>query len=482
MLNITLDLDTGLAKLAAATTIISGTQVPVTIGTFRGATPASPGASPAFELGIMTDAAPPVLKAYLNAFATENDHTFTGTLDANDARLVAFMIGKGTVNFGCEVAWTVAGALQAAQFTVSVKPRGIPSDPTSEGGPDYYTEAEVDALLALLTAASAQVALVAATGNLTLSGTQTIDGIAVPDGSIVFAGSQTTAADRKRYTTAAGAWTAIDQPRAVAVQKGTVNGGRVFVLSAANTYSERLSNVNNTSDAAKPISTLTQAALDLKAALASPAFTGVPTAPTAAPGTNTTQLATTAFVIAVRDALLNSAPGALDTLDELAAALGDDANFATTVTNALAGKLVKSANLSDLTDAATARTNLGLGGAALADAGDFDAAGAAAATQLLLENLQAGDYTLVLGDAHKLVTIGHADPKTLTVPPNGDVAFVIGAQIALQRGGAGTVTVAPGAGVTINSAGGLLDLSAQYATAALVKTGTDTWLLAGSLA
>lgn len=74
------------------------------------------------------------------------------------------------------------------------------------------------------------------------------------------------------------------------------------------------------------------------ARLASPTFTGTPVAPTAANGTNTTQLATTAFVQAAVALLLDSAPGALDTLNELAAALGDDPAFATTVTNALAGK------------------------------------------------------------------------------------------------------------------------------------------------
>mgnify|MGYP000247414347 CR=1 FL=1 len=59
-----------------------------------------------------------------------------------------------------------------------------------------------------------------------------------------------------------------------------------------------LPNVDNTSDANKPVSTAQQTALDLKANIASPALTGVPTAPTAAPGTNTTQIATTAFTIA----------------------------------------------------------------------------------------------------------------------------------------------------------------------------------------
>ena len=75
------------------------------------------------------------------------------------------------------------------------------------------------------------------------------------------------------------------------------------------------------------------------AQLASPTFTGTPAAPTAAAGTNTTQIATTAFVSTAVANVIDSAPGALDTLNELAAALGDDANFSTTVTNSIATKL-----------------------------------------------------------------------------------------------------------------------------------------------
>ena len=75
------------------------------------------------------------------------------------------------------------------------------------------------------------------------------------------------------------------------------------------------------------------------APLASPALTGVPTAPTAAANTNTTQIATTAYVQTEITDLIAAAPGALDTLNELAAALGNDASFSTTVTNSLATKL-----------------------------------------------------------------------------------------------------------------------------------------------
>lgn len=99
-----------------------------------------------------------------------------------------------------------------------------------------------------------------------------------------------------------------------------------------------LGNVDNTSDANKPVSTATQTALDLKANLASPALTGVPTAPTASAGTNTTQVATTAFVGTAVANLVASAPAALDTLNELATALGNDASFSTTVTNSIATK------------------------------------------------------------------------------------------------------------------------------------------------
>lgn len=94
----------------------------------------------------------------------------------------------------------------------------------------------------------------------------------------------------------------------------------------------------------------------------SPALTGRPTAPTAEGKDSSTQIANTAFVQAAIAALVGSSPEALDTLNELAAALGNDPNFATTVTNSLAGKMDKSANGSDIENVSVFLQNLGLEG------------------------------------------------------------------------------------------------------------------------
>ncbi|HBB9731772.1 TPA: phage tail protein [Escherichia coli] len=104
----------------------------------------------------------------------------------------------------------------------------------------------------------------------------------------------------------------------------------------------------------------------------SPALTGRPTAPTAEGKDSSTQIANTAFVQAAIAALVGSSPEALDTLNELAAALGNDPNFATTVTNSLAGKMDKSANGSDIENVSVFLQNIGLGEAAKRDVGTGD--------------------------------------------------------------------------------------------------------------
>ncbi|MDL7791866.1 tail fiber protein [Escherichia coli] len=127
----------------------------------------------------------------------------------------------------------------------------------------------------------------------------------------------------------------------------TAQKGIVQLSSATNSTSETLA---ATSKAVKAVMDET----NKKAPLNSPALTGTPTTPTARQGTNNTQIASTAFVMAAIAALVDSSPDALNTLNELAAALDNDPNFATTMTNALAGKQPKDATLTALAGLTTA--------------------------------------------------------------------------------------------------------------------------------
>ncbi len=97
------------------------------------------------------------------------------------------------------------------------------------------------------------------------------------------------------------------------------------------------------------------------------------------------------------------------------------------------------------------------------------------------ENAQTGTaYTLVIGDAGKMVTLSNAASITLTIPTNASGAFPVGTRIDIAQYGAGQVTVG-GAGVTIRSSGSKLKLSGQYSGATLWKKGTDEWLLIGDI-
>jgi hypothetical protein len=99
-----------------------------------------------------------------------------------------------------------------------------------------------------------------------------------------------------------------------------------------------------------------------------------------------------------------------------------------------------------------------------------------------VENAQTGtSYTLVLGDAGKMVTMTNASANTLTVPPNSSVAFPTNTRIDMLQYGAGQTTIAPGAGVTIYSSGSKLKLTGQYSGATLWKKATDTWVLVGDI-
>ncbi|HAV1936972.1 TPA: phage tail protein [Enterobacter hormaechei subsp. steigerwaltii] len=122
-------------------------------------------------------------------------------------------------------------------------------------------------------------------------------------------------------------------------------------------FTQLSSATNNTSETLAATPKAVKTVMDeanKKAPLNSPALTGTPTTPTARQGTNNTQIANTAFVMAAIAAIVDSSPDALNTLNELAAALGNDPNFATSMTNALAGKQPKDATLTALAGLATA--------------------------------------------------------------------------------------------------------------------------------
>ncbi|WP_110950430.1 phage tail-collar fiber domain-containing protein [Pseudomonas bohemica] len=220
-----------------------------------------------------------------------------------------------------------------------------------------------------------------APGSIVLSGLQTIDGVAVPAGKRVLAPFQTAAKDRGIWVTSANAWTrATDADTSddvtpgmlVLVEQGTLYGdsawqlvtdapitlgvtaltfemawGRTGVAPGeyrsvtVDKYGRVLAANNPTTVAGYGLTdvyTKTQidSALQAKANTASPTFTGIAKAPTPAVSNNSDQIATTAFVQAMFTALIGAAPETLNQINEIAAAMGNDPNFAATVMTAMA--------------------------------------------------------------------------------------------------------------------------------------------------
>ena len=306
-----------------------------------------------------------------------------------------------------------------------------------------------------------------------------------------------------------------------------------------------LGSVDNTADTAKPVSTFQQTALDLKAniasptftgtvtipagasisgfaLLASPALTGIPTAPTAAASTNTTQVATTAFVRAEVAALVNSAGATLDTLGEIATALGNDAALSTTLTNSIALKaplasptftgtvtIPAGASISGFATLAsptftgtvilpgnTVTSSMILDGT-IVDI-DISSSAAIAYSKLSLSNsitttdlvsgaarggfnstlnAQTASYTLQATDLAKLVTIDSASSTTVTVP---DILSVGDRIDVLRKHLTGEVTFIGGGSATVVGTPGL-KLRTQWSGATLVKLAANTWVVMGDL-
>jgi len=169
-------------------------------------------------------------------------------------------------------------------------------------------------------------------------------------------------------------------------------------------------------------------------------------------------LATTTYVDTAVSNLVDAAPGALDTLNELAAALGDDANFATTVTNELAGK-------SDVGHSHV-----------IADVTSLQAELDSKAPLTPSVNAKTGAYTLTAGDKGEVVTA--SGTFTITVPGN---VFAAGDRVDFVNIGTGVITFA-GSGLTINSKDGALTIDSQYAGATILFGSATVAYLIGAIA
>jgi hypothetical protein len=108
-------------------------------------------------------------------------------------------------------------------------------------------------------------------------------------------------------------------------------------------------------------------------------------------------------------------------------------------------------------------------------------AGKATIGQIAGVRVPTANDILVLTDAGKAVEMNNASARTITVPPNTDVAFPVGTIIRITRFGAGTTLLVEGVAVTINSPAGDLHLAAQFSSAILYQRAADDWVLAGDL-
>ena len=230
-----------------------------------------------------------------------------------------------------------------------------------------------------------------------------------------------------------------------------------------------LGNVDNTSDANKPVSAATQTALNLKANLASPTFTGTVTLPSDTVVTATIANAAVSTAKLADDAVTSSkiADGTIVNADINASANIDKTKISGTAITAADTGTVTSAMIADNTiiDAdisATAAIDLGK----LADA---------------TIDIKTANYTLVLTDKNKFIKMNIGSANTLTVPLASAASFPVGSQIHIIQYGSGKTQIVGTAGVTVYGTPGLY-LRAQYSSATLLKCAdTNVWMLMGDL-
>jgi len=247
--------------------------------------------------------------------------------------------------------------------------------------------------------------------------------------------------------------------------------------------------------------------------LTSPIISSISNTGTLTLPTTTGTVALTSDITTAINNLVDGAPVALDTLNELAAAINDDASYAGTITSALGLKaplasptFTGTVTLADgavlgtplsgtLTNATGLPVATGISGLG-SNVATFLATPSSAnfasmisdeigTGNVLLSDMatsaQTASYTLVLADKAKVVEMSVGSANNLTVPLNATVAFPVGTQIHIVQTGSGQTTVVATGGVTINTAT-TLKLRAQWSAATLVKRAENTWVLVGDLA
>ena len=278
-----------------------------------------------------------------------------------------------------------------------------------------------------------------------------------------------------------------------------------------------LNNVDNTSDANKPVSTATQTALDLKvdenAAITGATKTkitydakglvtaGADLAAGDMPsGIDATKISTGSISNAEFDYL----NGLTDNIQTQFTGKQDTLVSATNIKTINSTSVLGSGNIAveptitattsadyyrgDKTFATLNKTAVGLGNVDNTSDANKPVSTAtqtaldAKTNKLVTTNRQTASYTLVIGDADKLVEINNASANNLTVPLNSSVAFSTGTQILLAQYGGGQTTIVATSGVTIRSNGAKLKLNAQYSGATLIKIAENEWYLFGDIA
>jgi hypothetical protein len=261
-----------------------------------------------------------------------------------------------------------------------------------------------------------------------------------------------------------------------------------------------LGNVDNTSDANKPVSTATQAALDGKVD-ENAVITGATKTKitydakglvTAGADATTADIADSSNKRYVTDAQLtiigntsgtNSGDNATNSQYSGLAASKQDTLVSGTNIKTLEGQSLLGSGNIDLS-----KSDVGLGNVDNTSDANKPVSTAtqtaldAKTNKLITTNRQTASYTLVLSDADKLVEMNVGSANDLTIPLNSSVAFATGTQILLAQYGAGQTTIVATSGVTVRSNGGKLKLNVQYSGATLIKIDTDEWYLFGDIA